>query len=479
MSELRGFIGPTYTLRSVNLDCQRTVNLYPEINELQTSPTGTIGALVTTPGLRLLGTCGTGPIRCIYVASSGGMIVVSGSEVYKSTSSFVFSKIGDINTKTGPVSAADNGSQIMLVDGTYGYIVTISTGNLAQITNINFPGANTVTYQDGYFICNNPGTGQFFISSLYDGFTWDALNFASAEGSPDNVVAVLSNQRQLWIAGAQTMEVWWDSGQTFAFSRIDGAFIEYGCLAAQSLKKYGNTVIWLGAGVNAHGCIFMAQGYVPKRISNHSVEVAIQSYGDLSTATAYVYEDKGHVFYCINFPTADRTWAYDLATGQWHERCYLGSNGNFERHRGECYAYGFNTHVLGDYVNGNIYAMDDATYDDNGNPKKWMRRAPDLIAGGKRVFYPKAQLFARVGTSLQSGASNATNATVELRYSDDFGHSWSNPKAVSLGLSGEYAKRVIWRQLGSSRQRVFEVSGSDPVEVALIGFDVDATPGAS
>jgi hypothetical protein len=157
----------------------------------------------------------------------------------------------------------------------------------------------------------------------------------------------------------------------------------------------------------------------------------------------------------------------------------LAGDGTFQRHRGECYAYGFNTHVIGDYENGNIYALDDATYDDNGNPKKWLRRAPHLIANGKRVFYPKAQLFARVGSGIPSGASNAVNPTVELRYSDDFGHSWSNPKPASLGLTGEYAKRVLWRQLGSSRQRVFEVSGSDPVEIALIGFDIDATPGAA
>lgn len=476
---LKGFIGPAYTLRSVNLDCQRCVNLYPEINELQTAADGEIGALVSTPGLKLLGTCGNGPIRCIYVSSTGGLVIVSGSEIYKASSSWVFMKLGNLNTSTGPISAADNGSQIILVDGRYGYIVTLSTGAFAQITSPNFPGADTVTYQDGYFICNNPGTGQFFLSALYDGFTWDALDFASAEGSPDNVVAVLSNQRQLWVAGATTMEVWWNSGQTFPFSRIDGAFIEYGCAAPQTLKKYGNSVIWVGSGVNANGCVFMAQGFIPKRISNHGVEFAIQSYGDLSTTTAYVYQDKGHVFYALNFPNADRTWVYDLVTGQWHERCYLGSDGNFQRHRGECYAFGFDTHVMGDYSSGNIYALDDATYSDNGNPKKWMRRAPHLQDSGKRVFYAKAQLFARVGSGLESGASNAVSPVCELRYSDDYGHTWSNAKASSLGVAGQYTARVIWRQLGSSRQRVFEVSGSDPVEIAVLGLDLDAVPGAA
>lgn len=477
---LKGFVGASYTLQSVPIDCQRAVNLYPQITESQNQADGEIGALISTPGLRLLGTAGTGPVRGIYTTSTGGVCVVSGNEVYQVSSAWAFTLVGTLLTSTGRVSMDDNGTQLMIVDGTYGYIVSLVTGTLTQITSTAFPGADTVTFQDGYFICNNPGTGQFFISGLYDGLTYDALDFATAEGSPDNTVAVLSNARQLWVFGAKTIEVWWNSGATdFPFSRIDGAFIEYGCAAPSTALRFSNTIMWVGGGPNGAGIVWQAQGYQPKRVSNHGVELAIQSYGDITEATAWAYQKDGHAFYCINFPSAGTTWVYDISTGQWHERAYLGADGNFERHRAECYAFGHGEHLVGDYENGNVYALDDETYTDNGNPLVRMRRAPHLSADGKRIFFGKFQLMARAGVGLDGEPTVGADPQVELRYSDDFGNSWSTPQTRSLGALGQYATRVIWRRLGQARNRVFEVRVSDPVAVAMLGAELKAAPGSN
>ena len=79
--KMRGFIGPAYQLQTVNQECQRCINLYPQINELQTAADGEIGSLVSTPGLRLLTTLGTGPIRALWeVSSTGDLIAVSGNQ---------------------------------------------------------------------------------------------------------------------------------------------------------------------------------------------------------------------------------------------------------------------------------------------------------------------------------------------------------------------------------------------------------------
>ena len=477
---MKGFIGPAYQLQTVNQECQRCINLYPQINELQTAADGEIGSLVSTPGLRLLTTCGTGPIRGVYSTSTGRLAVVSGNEVYRLDDTWTPTLCGTILTAEGPVSMSDNGTQLMIVDGPNGYILSMVDGSLTRITSEGFPGANTVTFQDGYFICNNPGTGQWFISALYDGFSWNALDFVTAEGSPDNTVAVLSNQRQVWVFGERSIEVWWDSGATdFPFSRIDGAFIEYGCIAGQSAKRYSNTVIWLGGGPNAAGIVWMAQGYVPKRISNHGVELAIQSYPNIQDATAWVYQENGHAFYCLNFPTANTTWVYDISTGQWHERCYMGKNGNFERARPECYAFCYQTHVVGDYQNGKIYALENTTYTDDGNPLVRLRRATHLSVDGRRVYFNKFQLFALVGQGLDGDPVVGTDPYVQMRYSDDFGHTWSYPTTRALGKTGQYANRVIWRRTGQSRNRVYEVSCSDPVPLVMLGADLDAVPGVN
>jgi hypothetical protein len=134
---------------------------------------------------------------------------------------------------------------------------------------------------------------------------------------------------------------------------------------------------------------------------------------------------------------------------------------------------------VGDYQNGNIYALDSNTFTDNGNPLVRLRRAPHLSADGRRIFFSKFQLMSQVGVGLDGSAAVGIDPQVELRYSDDFGNTWSTPQARSLGKIGEYAKRVIWRRLGQSRTRVFEVRVSDPVDVTILGAELDATPGVS
>ena len=134
---------------------------------------------------------------------------------------------------------------------------------------------------------------------------------------------------------------------------------------------------------------------------------------------------------------------------------------------------------MGDYANGNIYALEESTYSDNGQPIRHVRRAPRLSNDGRRIFFHKFQLMALMGQGLDGAVTYASDPQVELRYSDDFGHTWSNPRAQSLGKLGNYANRTIWRQLGQSRTRVFEVAWTDPVNVILMGAEIDATPGAN
>lgn len=479
MGRIPGFIGGAYTLQSVNIDAQRCVNLFPQITESMGQADGEKGALITAPGTRLLGTCGTGPIRGMYVTSTGGFVIVSGAEVYRVGLNWVFTKIGDILTKSGRVSMADNGTQLCIVDGAHGYIVSLSTATLTQITSAGFPGGNTVIFNGSYFLVNNPGTNQFAFSSSWDGLIWNALDFISAEANPDAVVGIIDFKNNIAVQGQKTVEFYWNSGADTTYSRIDGSLVEYGCIAPQTAAKVANTLMWVGGGATGQGVVWQSEGYVPRRVSNHGVELAIQGYGDIGSATAWVYQENGHAFYVLNFPSADTSWVYDISTGLWHERAYLGLDGNFQRHRAECYAYGFDTHVVGDYENGNIYALENTTYSDNGRPRKWVRRFPHLSANGKRVFYDALQLMATVGQGLDGLPANGADPQVELRYSDDFGHTWSTPRAMSLGRLGEYAKRVIWRQLGQSRNRVFEVSGSDPVFVTLNGAELTARPGVS
>lgn len=475
----QGFIGPSYTLQSVNVDCQRCINLFPEINEVGFGKEKEVASLVSTPGLGLLRRVGTGPLRGIYYASNNVLYVVSNNKVYTLNSSFVATEIGTINTFVGNISFADNGSTLVFVDGTDGFYTSLGSGSIIEITDTDFRSADKVVFQDGYFIFNEKGTGRFFISDI-NATTIDPLDFASAEGNPDNIISILSDHRDLWLFGTQTTEVFFNSGNAdFPFERINGAFIEHGCAATFSVAKMNNSVFWLSSDDKGNGLIYMAKGYQPQRVSTHAVEYAIRTYSNINDAVAFTYQENGHHFYVINFPTAKTTWVYDMSTNFWHERIYT-LDGDFQRHRANYHAFAYGKHVVADYESNKIYEMSSQFYTDDGDEITRQRVAPHVSAGLKMVFYNSLQLDMETGVGLDGASSvQGHDPQAMLQFSDDGGHSWSNEKWTSFGKIGKRKQRAIWRRLGYSRDRVFRVTITDPVKIAIIGAELDLNAGAS
>jgi hypothetical protein len=475
----KGFIGPTYTLSSLDVDCQRCVNLFPEVDELRTQAEGEIASLQGTPGLRKLATIGIGPIRGLWdVSKTGRSFVLSGNALYEVYSNWTSVLRGNVSNTAGAVTMSDNGLQLFVPDGVNGWVLDLTTNVWAQVTAAGFYGGDSSVGQDGYIVLARPGTDQFYISGLNDALAYDALDIQGIGGVPDLIVRATSLHRKIWLLCKKSTQVWWNSGDSFfPFTRIDGASSEYGCIAEASVARFADSLVWLGGGPNAEGLVLMTLGDQPTRISNYAVETAINALGDLSAATGWAYVEAGHPFYCLNLPGAETTWVYDMSTQQWHERAYF-SNGAYQRHRADCHMWAFGIHIVGDYQNGNIYALDSNVHTDDGALKVWMRRAPHIVSGMDRMFFSKAQFDMEMGTGLD-GLVQGSDPQVFLRYSDDGGHTWSHEKQASSGRLGEYRKRMIFRRLGSSRNRVFELRGSDPVKIRILGADLDIEKGAS
>jgi hypothetical protein len=540
-------LGGSYVARSINAADNRMVNLFAEA-----IPEGSggkeAGFLLRCPGLRLLATVGDGPIRGLWV-TNGVAYVVSGSEFYSLTTSYTSTLIGTVSG-TGPVSMADNGTQLFIACNPVSYIYNTSTAVFGQITDADFPGAGSVGYLDGYFVFNEPDSQKFWVTSLLDGTSIDPLDFASAEGYPDNVIALIVDHREIFLFGNNSVEVWYDAGTPdFPLARIQGAFMEVGCAAAYSVAKLDNSVFWLGSDARGRGIVYRANGYTPARISTNAVEYAIQGYGNITDAIAYTYQQDGHPFYVLIFPSAEATWVYDVSTQLWHERAGF-ENGQFTRHRSNC-QMSFNSEVVvGDYEDGRLYAFDLDVYADDDQIQKWLRSWRALPTGQnnlKRSAHHSLQLDAETGVGLnaypaydgedlatesgdiivaefvqgylttQAGDQLVTEAgdgneplvtqvqpaedyngyaleteaytaapgydpQVMLRWSDDAGHTWSNEHWNSMGRLGTYGTRTIWRRLGMTekiRDRVYEVSGTDPVKIAIMGAELFVTPTSS
>jgi hypothetical protein len=421
-----------------------------------------------------LQTVGTGPIRGLW-AAQGVLYVVSGGQVFKLDAVDAAPVLLGPVSGSGPVSIADNGIQLFFACSPEGFIYNTQTGVFSQITDPDFAGAVTVGYSDGYFIFNEPNSQKVWATQLLDGTSVEPLDFASAEGAPDQLIALLADHREIWMFGADSTEVWYDAGiQDFPFLRVSGAFNEIGCIAAHSVAKLDNGVFWLGGDARGQGIVYRADGYTGRRISTHAVEWQIQQYETLSDAVAYTYQQDGHAFYVLNFPTADTTWVYDASTDAWHERAGW-NDGVFARHRGNCQARLGSVIVVGDYETGDLYALDLNTYEDNGQPQKWLRSWRALPAGSnglRRSTHHALQL------ACESGTGGDTEPQVMLRWSDDGGHTWSREHWRNMGEIGRYETRVIWRRLGMTdklRDRVYEVSGTDPVKLVLLGATLTAS----
>lgn len=467
-------LGQSYVARSVNAADSRMVNLFPEA----TPQAGkTAGFLNRAPGLRLLATLGTGPIRGLWSPDPNGLYayVISGNTFYRIDTSYTAETYGYVSG-TGQVSMADNGTQLFIASNPDGYIFNMTTLIFAPITDVDFPGAVTVGYLDGYFVFNEPNSQRVWTTVLLDGSSVDPLDFASAEGSPDGLVSLIIDHREAWLFGTNSVEVWYDQGSAgFPLTRIQGAYNEIGCVAAYSVAKLDNGVFWLGGDARGEGIVYRTNGYTGQRVSTHAIEWQIQQYGDISDAIGYTYQQDGHAFYVLIFPSAGATWVYDVATDNWHERA-AWVNGAYTRHRSNC-QMAFNHEVIvGDYNDGRVYAFDLNTYADDDQPQRWLRSWRALPQDQNtlvRTAQHSLQLDAETGVGLNSGQGDAPEAM--LRWSDDGGHTWSNEHWSSMGAIGAYGTRTFWRRLGMTdklRDRVYEVSGTDPVKIAIVGANL-------
>lgn len=464
-------LGSAYVARSVNAADNRMVNLFPEVvPEGGKQP----AFLQRAPGLTLLATLGTGPIRGMWQFGNYGY-AVSGNMLYQIDTSWAATAKGFV-AGSGPVSMADNGTQLFIAANPEGYIYNAGTGVFQQITDPDFPGAVTVGYIDGYFVFNEPNSQKIWVTAPLDGTSVDPLEFASAEGSPDGVVSVFVDHREVWVFGTNSTEVWYDAGLLdFPLTRIQGAFNELGCAAPYSVAKMDNQIYWLGKDARGQGMVYRAAGYIGQRISTHAIEWQLQEYADLSDAVGYTYQQDGHSFYVLNFPSANTTWVFDVATGAWHERASF-ANGQFNRHRGNSQMFFNATQVVGDYQNGKIYKFDLDVYADDGQPQKWLRSWRALPTGTNtlaRTIQHAMQLDCETGVGLQNGQGSDPQAM--LRWSDDGGHTWSNEHWKSMGKIGRFGYRAIWRRLGATmkiRDRVYEVSGTDPVRIYIMGAEL-------
>ena len=375
-----------------------------------------------------------------------------------------------------------------------------------------FTGGGVVDVNDNYFIYTRPGTQQFAISDVLSPIT-QPLSFASKFTSPDNLVSLIADNGQLYLLGEKSSEVWVDQG-TFpvAYQRIPGSSNQQGIIAPFSVARVGNFFCYVSQNIRGQNQVVLMNGYIPQRVSTHAVE---QSLLDQYTADAiaYTYQLEGHEVYVVTFPTIDITWAYDITTNLWHKWLWTDGDNNYHRHRSNCAAVFQNIVVVGDWENGNLYQLDQSAYTDSGSEIRRLRRAPHILSDLQRQYFDELQLqfqpgvgdggFSRdrniylgspyyigptaslvigyqdidvLGNSGQISPTDVLyNPKAMLRWSNDGGSTWSKEYWQNIGQQGKYTHRAIWRRLGWSRDRIFEVVVTDPIKAVVVSANLKAS----
>ena len=493
MPEFPGFIGPSYIAPSITQDDQELINLFVEIDPTKQQGERGYASLYPTPGLAIRSIAGLGPIRGLWTIPGGTLcFVVSGSGVAAFSGNFfgVPTLVATLLSSFGPVSMTDNGMELFIADGVARYAFNWSTAVFTVLTDGPWTSPNSadiVDVIDNFVIYNNPGTNQWAATSAGSHAT-PALSFGRKDSTPDNIVSLIVNRREIYLLGERTTEVWVDAGTfPFPFQRLDGAVMQHGCTAKFSAARLGESFAWLAQDSRGESIIVTISGnYEPVRISTHAVESDIAAFPIVSDATAYTYQQEGHEFYVINFPSGDRTWVYDLANGAWHKRAWRDTNNVLHRHRGNCMAFFQGLCLVGDWQNGNIYSYSLTKFVDevantfgsaNPMPISCIRRAPHLTTELKRQFFHDFQIQFQPGVGLQTG--QGSNPQAMLRWSDDGGSTWSSEHWVSIGKVGKYKNRARWQRLGQARDRIFEVQVTDPVYRTMVSANINYSAGGS
>jgi hypothetical protein len=470
-----GILGPTYTLESLNAECQRCVNMLPE--RVESSNGKDAFWLKPTPGLELFCALPTGPVRRLLKAANGRVFAVANRFLYELVADGTYTLRGTMVVNEERVRMADNGLVLFIAVGsTLAYYLKYGDDTFHEVTDVNYLGGSCVEFLDQFLIVNRPDSQQFQLLPLaYDGSQpMVAADVFTAESSPDYVTSLVVNGRELWLFGPESYEVWWNTGDSLrTFQRIRDAAFNIGTVV---LSLQGR-VFWLGGSKEGHGIVWGSSGYQPVRVSDYGVEQLIDSFEYIDDAEAWTYQRAGHFMYALNFPRAGRTLVYDLKEDLWHEMEYrVPSSNNRTQHRASCHTFAFNRNLVGDFANGNVYELSSDVYTDNGDPIVRYRRAPHIQKKAQKVFYHYLDLDAEVGVGLVSG--QGSNPLISLRFSDDGARTWGSYHTKSLGALGKYKTRVRWTRLGSSYDRVYEITVTDPVPFRIMGANLGLTDGA-
>lgn len=463
MSAFPGFVGGAYAGANPVSGNETLVNWYPSRVETPGSPFE--WELLPTPGVMTFGTATTAGGRGAW-AGDGRCFAIFGDTLFEIDSAGTLTSRGTVANDANPATFATNGdagNQLLITSGGSAYCYDLAADTLTLVVGGGVLMGGVV---DGYGVIfiNTPGSVSFQISDLFDLATWDPSQFAQRSISPDLWQAMLVDPYgYITLLGSKTGESWSNAGlYPFPFAPDRSGLIEEGIAAPFAFRQAGKAKVWLSTNANGGYQVMAARGFTPQRISDHALEHAIAGYSAAAIAEARIdtYEDRGHAFCLLTFPSARATWCFDFATGRWHRRAsFIAGDFTYWRPSFHCVAFG--KLLALDPEGTDVFEVSrESALDITGEPMVRERQTPAVANENQRLFFDRLEVLCQPGVGLTSGIDRDTDPVLTLDVSNDYGRTFGVSRTAHIGRIGEYTKRCYWWGLGSGQGRVYRVRAS-------------------
>jgi len=462
-----------YQSESAPFSSQRCVNWIPVVAESAALNTR---ALFQPPGLKQLVNLSLGVNRG-SLAMKEIPYFVNGNSLLSMSATNVITNHGTI-AGSGNVSLATSGQYLVIVvPGGNAYAYNNVDNTLNQITDPDFRTSDTVVFKDGYFVFSSSDGTVFFNSLLNNPFSYDALDFGTAEISGDRIVALHVNHNELFVIGLDTIELFQNvGGAGFPFQRIPGANIQKGAHAKFSPVEFDNTFCFVGGGLNEQTAIWKVTGSSSaQKISSDAIDKEIQRFNkaEIEASFSMTYARHGQFFAIFTFEStriASRTFVYNATAS-----AYMQSNIWFElqtgvddnRFRVQSIVQAYGKLLVGDQSTGIIGELDTDTLDYYGEEITTFSITSPFSENGMALFAGEFEATLQSGVGLTSG--QGSDPKIRMSFSDDGGRTFSDEFSRSIGKIGEYGHRSIWRQQGRFPvSRMIKLKITDKVRANLI-----------
>jgi len=449
----------SYRLRSKKAAQTRLLNCFASVQP----PEGRSPTLIQgIAGIKPFATIASSPQRA-GIQFQGSLYTLAGSSFVRIDSNGTVTSLGTVSGG-GRADIAKNVNQVAVLVAQNLWVYDGVT--FAQVTDSDFTsrGAKRMAVMDNYGAFIEPDSGRWFICDLADFKVYDALDFATAEGNPDELLSIESNNRQFVLFGEDSIELWDNvGGSGFPFERNPNGYVECGTGAADATCSADNTVYWIDQDRLAR----RLEGNVARRISQDGVEQKWQDYSTIADAYSFSYVYDGHTFVVFTFPTAGATWVYDINTQEWHERQSHG----YDHWRASWVVKCYDRTFVGDTQTGNIGELSATTYTEWSRPLVREATSGVIQDNGRWMNHDRLELELDVGNVPLTGQGSAPEIMLDV--SDDAGVTFRARSNRSLGATGRYRHRVHWDRGGRSRERAYRYRVSDPVPFVVAASRLD------